>query len=77
MTGKIYYLPKELAKIVDTYKSDNIGLVLSKYVPFTIEKGETKAKPKLKIALEKYGRYKFGVPEKAANLYKLYLNSLI
>lgn len=79
MTRVTYYLPKELAQIIKTYKSDNIGLFLSKYVPFAIEKKENKSEPKkaeLKVAVEKYRKYKFGVPEKAANLYELYLNSL-
>jgi len=79
MTDVTYYLPKELVKIIETYKSENIGLVLSKYVPFVREKKENKSEPKkaeLNVAVEKYGKYKFGVPEKAIDLYKLYLNSL-
>jgi len=76
MSETTYYLPKELVKIIETYKSENIGLVLSKYVPFAREKGETKAKPKLKTVVEKYGKIQLGVPDKAIDLYRQYLNSL-
>jgi len=79
MTEAAYYLPKELSKIIEIHKPDNIGLFLSKYVHFTIGKKENKSevkKAKLEDAVKKYGKYKFGVPEKAIDLYKFYLESL-
>jgi len=76
MSETTYYLPKELVKIIETCKSENFGLTLSKYVPFAREKGETKAKPKLKTVVEKYGKIQLGVPDKAIDLYRQYLNSV-